>query len=202
MSTQSAWQLCFDFGDSSPVVVEPSAAQISSDAGLLPFRELDEHLGLTRHCDSDVRSTPPETSQDAAAGTRTGCRDRMLVWPLQCPRGTEAEIQVDLHCQARDHRSRLDEVLALSVKPITMRLASPAFYNASGRNKTASSNCRLSPVGTLPPRVKMISCRRRREVAHQFENHPCALARALNLRIQGSSTSFQISPSRPSHSTW
>jgi hypothetical protein len=33
---------------STPVVVEPSAAQISSDAGLLPFRQLDEQLGLTR----------------------------------------------------------------------------------------------------------------------------------------------------------
>ena len=32
----------------SPVVVEPSACQVSSDAGLLPFRQLDEQLGLTR----------------------------------------------------------------------------------------------------------------------------------------------------------
>ncbi|MBM3477570.1 MAG: hypothetical protein FJX75_30245, partial [Armatimonadetes bacterium] len=41
-------QLSFDFFDSKPVVVEPSAAQVSSDAGLLPFRQLDQRLGLSR----------------------------------------------------------------------------------------------------------------------------------------------------------
>lgn len=47
MDAQSAFQLAFDFGTSKPVVVEPSAAQFSSDAGLLPFRQLDEWLGVT-----------------------------------------------------------------------------------------------------------------------------------------------------------
>ena len=48
MDAQSAFQLAFHFGTSKPVVVEPSAAQVSSDAGLLPFRQLDEQLGLTQ----------------------------------------------------------------------------------------------------------------------------------------------------------
>src|ERR1700682_2305141 len=48
METQSVFQCAFDFGTSKLVVVEPSAAQVSSDAGLLPFRHLDERLGLTR----------------------------------------------------------------------------------------------------------------------------------------------------------
>jgi len=48
MDAQSAFQLAFDFGTSKPVVVEPSAAQVSSDAGLLPFRQLDQRLGLTQ----------------------------------------------------------------------------------------------------------------------------------------------------------
>jgi len=48
MIIHSAWQLSFGFFGSKPVVVEPSAAQVSSDAGLLPFRQLDESLGLTR----------------------------------------------------------------------------------------------------------------------------------------------------------
>ncbi|MEI6186528.1 MAG: IS1380 family transposase [Dehalococcoidia bacterium] len=47
MIIQSAWQLSLDFG-SKPIIVEPSAAQISSDAGLLPFRQLDEQFGITR----------------------------------------------------------------------------------------------------------------------------------------------------------
>jgi len=45
---QSAWQLSFDFLGSTVIVVQPSAEQVSSDAGLLPFRQLDERLGLTR----------------------------------------------------------------------------------------------------------------------------------------------------------
>jgi hypothetical protein len=48
MDSQSAFQLTFDFGTSKPIVVEPSAAQVSSDGGLLAFRQLDERLGLTR----------------------------------------------------------------------------------------------------------------------------------------------------------
>jgi hypothetical protein len=38
----------FDFWGELPIVVEPSAARLTSDAGLLPLRQFDEHLGLTR----------------------------------------------------------------------------------------------------------------------------------------------------------
>ena len=48
MVSQTAFQLTLDFLTSKPVVVVPSADQVSSDAGLLPFRQLDEQLGLTR----------------------------------------------------------------------------------------------------------------------------------------------------------
>lgn len=46
MSIQSVWQESLDFFV-TPVVLEPSGGQLSSDAGLLPFRQLDERLGLT-----------------------------------------------------------------------------------------------------------------------------------------------------------
>ena len=48
MAEQSAFRVSFDFLTSKAVVVGPGAAQVSSDAGLLPFRQLDERLGLTR----------------------------------------------------------------------------------------------------------------------------------------------------------
>ncbi len=48
MVSQSDFQLTLDFLKSKPVVVVPSAEQVSSDAGLLPFRQLDERIGLTR----------------------------------------------------------------------------------------------------------------------------------------------------------
>ncbi len=48
MSIQTAWQATFDFWGNLPVVVEPSNAQLTSDAGLLPLRQFDEQIGLTR----------------------------------------------------------------------------------------------------------------------------------------------------------
>src|ERR1700678_2362050 len=47
MSIQPAWQGTFSFLDNLPIVVEPSPALLTSDAGLLPFRELDHRLHLT-----------------------------------------------------------------------------------------------------------------------------------------------------------
>jgi hypothetical protein len=48
MAKQSAFRLSFDFLTSKAIVVEPAATQVSSDAGLLPIRQLDEQLGLTQ----------------------------------------------------------------------------------------------------------------------------------------------------------
>ena len=48
MNIQTAWRATFDFWDELPIVVEPSADQLSSDAGLLPLRQFDERIGLTR----------------------------------------------------------------------------------------------------------------------------------------------------------
>jgi hypothetical protein len=47
MSIQSEWQGTLSFLDDLPIVVEPSPALLTSDAGLLPFRELDQRLHLT-----------------------------------------------------------------------------------------------------------------------------------------------------------
>src|SRR5215217_6031324 len=47
MSLPPAWpQVLNCFG--TPLVIEPSSGQLSSDAGLLPIRQFDERLGFTR----------------------------------------------------------------------------------------------------------------------------------------------------------
>jgi Transposase DDE domain group 1 len=47
MSIQPAWQHDLSFFG-TPVLVEPSRGQLSSDAGLLPIREFDQRIGLTQ----------------------------------------------------------------------------------------------------------------------------------------------------------
>ncbi len=47
METRDVWQETFDFFAQKPIVVEPVDAHLSTDAGLLPIRQLDEVLGLT-----------------------------------------------------------------------------------------------------------------------------------------------------------
>src|SRR5262245_31803971 len=47
MSIPAPWPQNLDFF-STPLVIEPSAGQLSSDAGLLPVRQFDEHIGFTR----------------------------------------------------------------------------------------------------------------------------------------------------------
>src|SRR5262249_59205417 len=46
MSIHPAWQQQLGFFD-LPLIVEPSRAALSSDAGLLPLRQFDEQIGLT-----------------------------------------------------------------------------------------------------------------------------------------------------------
>src|SRR5262245_199823 len=47
MSIHPAWSHTFTFFG-MPLIIEPSQGQLSSDAGLLPIRQFDEHIGLTR----------------------------------------------------------------------------------------------------------------------------------------------------------
>ena len=47
MDRQTVWQETFGFFAYQPIVVEPVDAHLSTDAGLLPIRQLDDALGLT-----------------------------------------------------------------------------------------------------------------------------------------------------------
>ena len=47
MSLPGVWPQVLDFFD-TPLVIEPSHGQLTSDAGLLPIREFDQRIGLTQ----------------------------------------------------------------------------------------------------------------------------------------------------------
>ena len=48
MIVQTVLQGTFSFFENLPIVFETTAAQLSSDTGLLAFREFDDKIGLTR----------------------------------------------------------------------------------------------------------------------------------------------------------
>jgi Transposase DDE domain group 1 len=48
MNLHGVWSECLEFHPKKPLVVENSAGRLSSDAGLLVVRELDERIGLTK----------------------------------------------------------------------------------------------------------------------------------------------------------
>ena len=62
MNIQPAWQETFDFFGPVNIIIEPSQAQLSSDAGLLPIRQFDQRLGLTRSF-ADVLDDPRDPDQ-------------------------------------------------------------------------------------------------------------------------------------------
>jgi Transposase DDE domain group 1 len=72
MSIQAVVQATFDFLAGVPVVVETSAAQLTSDAGLLAYRQLDERIGLTRAFAGvlDDPRTPEQTDHPFLEMTR------------------------------------------------------------------------------------------------------------------------------------
>lgn len=61
MSLQSARQLVLGFHPDLPVVVEESAAQLSSDGGLLVIREFDERLKFTERFAAAIQETRDPT---------------------------------------------------------------------------------------------------------------------------------------------
>ena len=62
MSLQSVGQLSFEFSGIRPVEIEISEAPLTSDAGLLPIAQFDEHLGWTRQFASALTDPRQTTS--------------------------------------------------------------------------------------------------------------------------------------------
>jgi hypothetical protein len=61
MSLHTARQLVLGFHADRPVILEASAAQLSSDAGLLVVREFDERVGVTAQFAAALQDTRDPT---------------------------------------------------------------------------------------------------------------------------------------------
>ena len=124
MIIQSAWQLSLDFFGSKPVVVEPADTQVSSDAGLLPFRQWDEQLGLTR--------------QFAAALTDRRCVGHISHTFLEMTRGRIYGILADYADQNDHDVLRSDPIFklicgrAITAKDLASQPTLSRFENAIG----------------------------------------------------------------------
>ena len=72
MSLQTVPLLSFDFSPSRPVQIEVSPAPLTSDAGLLPVRQLDQHIRLTEQFAAalDDRRDPALTRQSLLSMVR------------------------------------------------------------------------------------------------------------------------------------
>ena len=66
LSIPSAWPQVLDFFG-TPLVIEPSPGQFSSDAGLVPIRQFDQRVGPTRAF-ADALENPRDPDGDGSAG--------------------------------------------------------------------------------------------------------------------------------------
>ena len=72
MSEQTVDPIYFDFFGRLPIVVEPRAVDVSSDAGILPLRQFDGQIGFTKRfidCLEDPRD-PDQTEHTFAEMVR------------------------------------------------------------------------------------------------------------------------------------
>ena len=68
MSLPGAWSQVLDFFG-TPLVIEPSPGQLSSDAGLLPARQFDQRIGRTPTF-AGARTTTATPTTRARPGSR------------------------------------------------------------------------------------------------------------------------------------
>jgi hypothetical protein len=72
MSVPPPWLQVLDFFG-TPLAIEPSSGQLSSDAGLFPVREFDRHVALARPC-AGALDEPGTPTTDSEAGVREARR--------------------------------------------------------------------------------------------------------------------------------
>jgi hypothetical protein len=81
MSLQSAPRFAFDFGGGRPIEVEISKAPLSSDAGLLVFRQLDDRLRYTEQFAAAMRDTRVDPTHTRLEMLRQRVYPPLADWP-------------------------------------------------------------------------------------------------------------------------
>ena len=65
MRIQGALQVVFGFYPAKPIMVEMSPARLTSDAGLLPIRQFDERIHLTRQFAAALKDLTGQAAADS-----------------------------------------------------------------------------------------------------------------------------------------
>ena len=160
MSVPFAWPQVLDFFG-TPLVIEPSPGQLSSDAGLLPVRPFDQNIGLTR------------AFADALDDTRDpGCD--LAMDRLSDHRFVANSFRLYLHAAAMNLLVRLRRFIA---EPLPAPLAPPAERAAPTASEAVEGDSSATepcmPAEALPGAARQRHFRLRRQRDPLGEGHPC-----------------------------
>ena len=90
---QTAERISFDFLPGLPIVVEPKATLMSSDAGILPLRQFDDQIGFTDRFVAGLHDPRDPALIDHGSGSRIGSAEHVA--PNSVGAGGDGEVVRD-----------------------------------------------------------------------------------------------------------
>jgi hypothetical protein len=159
MSIPPAWPQVLDFFG-TPLVIEPSPGQLSSDSGLLPVRQFDQHIGLTR------------AFAEALDDTRDpGCD--LAMDRLSDHRFVANSFRLYLHAAAMNLLVRLRRFIAEPLPPLAPPAETPVSPVSRPGEVAARADGAGVPAEALPGAARQRHFRLRRQRDPLGEGHPC-----------------------------
>jgi hypothetical protein len=158
MSIPPAWPQVLDFFG-TPLVIEPSPGQLSSDAGLLPVRPFDQNIGLTRAF-ADALDDTRESGNGLAM-------DRLINH-----RFVANYFRLYLHAAAMNLLVRLRRFLAEPLPALALQAETASPTSQPGEAALVADGARV-PAEALTGAERQRHFRQRRQRDPLGEGHPC-----------------------------